>query len=489
MSVLARRPLRVGLAALVTLVALLLGAAQASAEAQWQLEQPAPPAGARFKVPLGRPGDLQFFAPNAGLLSVEGNATVPRGLLFYDGRGWHQLSTVCGDTADTSRVAWASADEFWVVTAPSYPRFGSGLGLCHFKHGAVVGSYSTPVGSGDPFQAMDAAWCNGPSDCWFAGAAGEDPAGARQGSFELHWDGSSLTSSYSPQGRGISAIGTFQGRWYQTAFAGAQREDRSDPTFVSADEPYGPELLRGLGADGQWRGVNYLPRALDGVPADGTDLLALSANATDFWVAGGGAASGPDAPPGGSVARPPVAVRASGAFYQELPLDSSQFGLGDRFVSVAAVPGSSDAWVADQPFADRASTTAKAKVALLHANGTAHLDTLPAAGAGRGSAAKIACRPRTTAGWSRAPDGSSTSPTAPRSRRTPIPAGRGRSRPDPTRRRHSSCPTSRPRTTRCRRRSSTSRWRLRAGGFRRSSTTSSGPRSTPRQRAACTTSC
>ena len=46
-------------------------------EASWRLEQPPPPAGARFKVPLGTPDDMEFYAPNEGLLSVEGNAVVP----------------------------------------------------------------------------------------------------------------------------------------------------------------------------------------------------------------------------------------------------------------------------------------------------------------------------------------------------------------------------------------------------------------------------
>jgi hypothetical protein len=390
----------------VLLAPALIPAGQAAATpAQWQLAQPAPPPGARFKVPLGRPGDLQFWAPNEGLMSVEGNATVPGGLFFYDGRGWHQVSTVCGDTADTSRIAWASPDEFWVVTQPSFPRFGSGLGLCHFKNGAVVGSYSTPINSSDPFQAMDAAWCNGPNDCWFAGAASQDPLGTRAGSFELHWNGTSLATSYSPQGRGISDVQYFRGSWYETAFAGAQREDRTDPTFVSAQEPYGPDLLRGVGPDGVWRGLNFLAHQLDGVPGDATELLAANADATDLWFAGGGAASGPDAPPGGSYRRPPIAVHQRGGFYQELALDPSQFGATDRFVDVAAVPGSSGAWVADQTFAARDSTTAKAKVALLQASGAAQVFTLPSAGAGRGSAARIACPAAndcwmvTSAGW------------------------------------------------------------------------------------------
>jgi hypothetical protein len=393
--------------AAIALGAGLLEAAPARADAQWQLEQPPPPAGARFKVPLGRVGDLEFYAPNAGLMSVEGNATEPRGLYFYDGRSWRLLSTVCTDTADTSRIAWAGPNEFWVVTQPSFPRIGSGLGLCHFKNGAVVpgGSYSTPINASDPFLAMDAAWCNGPNDCWFGGQAGSDPLGQREGSFQIHWDGTNLTTSYSPQGRGISDIQYFQGKWYETAFVGAQRENRTDPTFVSAGEPFGPELLRGLGPDGVWRGLNWLPDARDGVPDDGSEVLAMNASATDLWFAGGGAASGPDAPSDGSFPRPPFAVHQQGIFYQEVPLDTSQFSDTERFVDIAAVPGSTDAWAADQPFADRASAKAKAKVALLHANGTSQVFSLPSAGAGRGSAARIACPAAndcwmvTSAGW------------------------------------------------------------------------------------------
>jgi hypothetical protein len=165
----------------------------------------------------------------------------------------------------------------------------------------------------------------------------------------------------------------------------------ASPAFVSADEPFGPEQLRGLGADGVWRGLDFLPDRVPGVPSDGTDLLALNADASDLWIAGGGAASGPHAPSGGSVARLPLAAHQQGDFYQLLQLDPSQFGTSDRFVDIAAVPGSSDAWVADQPFADRASSTAKAKVALLHPDGNAQLFSLPSAGAGRGSAARIAC--------------------------------------------------------------------------------------------------
>jgi hypothetical protein len=70
-------------------------------------------------------------------------------------------------------------------------------------------------------------------------------------------------------------------------------------------------------------------------------------------------------------------------------LDPLLFGPDDRFVDVASVPGTSDAWVAVQPYSQRGATNATATVALVHADGTASLTTLPASGAGRGIAAKV----------------------------------------------------------------------------------------------------
>lgn len=83
------RSLAVG--ALIAAAIASVGAATARAEASWRLEQPAPPAGATFKVPLGTPDDMEFYAPNEGLLSVEGNAVVPAGLFFWNGRAWGEL--------------------------------------------------------------------------------------------------------------------------------------------------------------------------------------------------------------------------------------------------------------------------------------------------------------------------------------------------------------------------------------------------------------
>ena len=165
-------PMRRLAAILLSALVAALSAGGASAEPTWRLEQPAPPPGTSFAVPLGPPGDLQFLAPNHGLLAVSGNATVPTGLYFYDGVEWHQLSTVCGGPGRTTRIAIASPREFWTITLPSRPRAQTdGTALCRFLDGKVVASYSTPLQSPDPFREMTAAACTGPRTAGSAGSA------------------------------------------------------------------------------------------------------------------------------------------------------------------------------------------------------------------------------------------------------------------------------------------------------------------------------
>jgi hypothetical protein len=390
----------------VAVVAALASAAPgvARGEATWRLEQPAPPAGTPYKVPLGIPDDMEFYAPNEGLLSVEGNAVVPTGLLFWNGRDWHQLSTVCGGAGEISRIAWAGPEDFWVITEPSEPRAGSGLGLCHFKDGEVVGSYSTPFQSPEPFRPMDAAACDGPDDCWFAGIGSEDPSGQHIGAFHLHWDGTNLTSSYQPQGRGVSGLAYFDGTFYESTFEGTQAGDKTDPVGLATPEPSGPILIHELVGD-TFRDAPFLPELSPGVPQDGVELLSGKADATDLWFSGGGAASGPAAPHEGSFPSPPIAVHYNGTFFLLAPIASSLFGDEGRFADISPVPETEDAWVADQALSERGSATDKAEVALIGADGSATIDTLPVSGAGRGSAQLVAATGpeeawmATSAGW------------------------------------------------------------------------------------------
>ncbi|HXP37352.1 MAG TPA: hypothetical protein VN817_06270, partial [Solirubrobacteraceae bacterium] len=133
--------------------------AVAEGTATWRLEQPAPPeppvgvAGSGTPIGLGLVGDMQFWAPNRGLLITAGNGnTIPAGLWVYNGERWHLLSNVCGAT--DGRIAWAAPEEFWTVSdgrpgQAANPKTGlpaplEDNTLCHFSHGEVVGSYAAP---------------------------------------------------------------------------------------------------------------------------------------------------------------------------------------------------------------------------------------------------------------------------------------------------------------------------------------------------------
>jgi hypothetical protein len=380
-------------AALVALLALCAGStttAGADAAAPiWRLEQPPPPAGAPFNVPLGAPGDLRFWAPNRGLMTVEGNSTIPRGLYSWNGQSWHQLATVCGGPAETARIAWAGPDEFWVVSEPSLPRAGSGLALCRFKDGKVVSSWSTRIDAADPFRQMLSAACNGPDDCWFGGVGSQDALGTRVGAFHLHWNGSDLQSVYGPQGRGVSDMQFHQGVLFESTYVGRGPENRTEAVELAEPEPV-PKLIHAVSGHA-FVSAPFVPEVLPGVPANGTELLGLDSDGTDLWAVGGGASSGPAAPAEKSVERPPLAARLVGGAFQELELTGSGFGPTDRLGDVAAMPGSEDAMATVVPFADRHSANSKATVALIEPDGSTTTARLPASGAGRGGAARIAC--------------------------------------------------------------------------------------------------
>ncbi len=190
--------------------------------AKWQFapaSAPPPPPGvppATFPVPLGEIGDIEFWAPNRGMLITGGTGSscaatagtsVPCGLYAYDGSGWHQLSTVCGGAH--GRIAWAGPDEFWTISDQrpgqvvlAGAEYGN-ISLCHFKDGQVIASYAQPLNQPYSYMAMDAAACLSPSNCWFGGELGQSP---NFGAFHLHWDGQSVTAVYSPEDHAVAAM-------------------------------------------------------------------------------------------------------------------------------------------------------------------------------------------------------------------------------------------------------------------------------------------
>jgi len=357
----------------------LLPASARAADPVWRLEQPPPPGGAPFALPLGTPGDLEFVSPSRALLAVRGNApTIPGGVFTWNGESWSQLASVCGPATDRSAIAVAGPREFWTITAPSRPRAGDDTSLCHFKDGRVVDSYSTPLESSDPYRAMSAAGCLSASDCWFGGPGAEDVTGERRGAFHLHWDGVSLNTVYAPQSRRVTDIEAHQGRLFETVGVGKSLATNDPPDLFEPEVQ--PRLVHEI-TGASFSNDPFAPAGCD------CDMLALNSDGEDMWAGGGGRASGPSSPDG---APRPVAARLVDGVWQEVPLAADALAPNDRIVDIAAVPGADYAWAAVAPANDNGSPSSVATVARIDPDGTVTKVQLPASGAGRGAAAKIA---------------------------------------------------------------------------------------------------
>lgn len=413
-------------AALATLVA---GTATAKAAealpddggASWRLEQPSPPEPPpgvpRSEVPvgLGRIGDLEFWAPNRGLLITAGNgSTIPPGVWAYDGEGWHELTTVCGATE--GRIAWAGPDEFWTISdgrpgqaanpANGEPAPIADDTLCHFAGGQVVGSYASPAFEASSYQPMDAAGCIGASDCWFAGEPLPEP---QVGAFHLHWDGRALSEQPNPQGHAVKAMRLFAGHLYESVKLAA-----SD--LLTEPEPSPPPVLHRIQPAGQQPTfvslTPHVPEYATGEFPEALDYLRLSADEEALWGAAGPA---PSLPEHSNPAEVTVVRYAKDAWSQVLgpfadPPSGSPFP-ADVIEGIAAEPGGESAWLALEGEGEAAgsSPTASATLARVSADGqVSDVQTLPAGGEGvgpKGAAKLIACPAphdcwmATTQGW------------------------------------------------------------------------------------------
>ena len=247
-----------GLLRWLVALALVLAAAHApsAVAASWRLEQPLPPASASGQqvdtpIGLGRIGDIEFWAPNRGLLITAGNPpTIPPGIWVYNGRGWRELATECG--ASDGRIAWAGPEEFWTVSdgRPGQAISETGVPppladdtLCHFNGGKIEGSYAAPAFQANSYQQMRAAGCFGPEDCWFAG----DPLPSPQiGAFQLHWDGHTLTAEPNPQGHAVQSMsgydnGLYEGVLIRPSFEPARPEQEDQ--LGEEESPFEPSDL------------------------------------------------------------------------------------------------------------------------------------------------------------------------------------------------------------------------------------------------------
>lgn len=411
------------LALLATLLAWPTGPADASEpEPSWRLEQPTPPPPAPGVPPaaspvgLGRVGDVEFWAPNRGVLITAGNgSTIPTGLWAYDGTGWHELATVCG--ASDGRVAWAGPHDFWTVSdgrpgqaanpANGEPAPLADRTLCHFSGSPVqvVGSYASPAFEADSYQQMQAAACLGESDCWFAGDPLPEP---QVGSFHLHWDGHTLSEQPNPQGHAVQDMTAFGRYLYESVRLGAD-------DLLSEPEPSPPWLLHRIAPAGYqptFLGLSTrLPRYSPGELPPALDYLRLSADAERLWAAAGPSLETPE----GSTPAEVTLLRYERGVWTQLLGPSTDPETGNPLAgwvidSVAAEPGGG-AWLSLDTPADARSPgpLASAWVARVAPDGTVSApQQLPAPGAGwgpKGAAGKIVCPAHadcwmtTTQGW------------------------------------------------------------------------------------------
>ncbi len=287
--------LRRAAAILATLASLLgcgFAAASAGAEATWSgAEQPIP-SGSEWPIGLGHIGDIEFWAPNRGLLITSGNPpSVPAGVWAYNGAEWHELSSVCGAT--DGRIAWAGPGEFWTVSDGRAGQASESSGslertppledntLCHFANGQLVASYAHPAFQADSYQAMHGAACFGPSDCWFAGDPLEEP---QVGAFQLHWTGASLEAEpYAGEGHAVEDLRALEGHLYESVrIAHGDRVADSEQTELPAIHKINPE-----GVQPTFQAERNLPLYGEGELPEALDFLHLSAADGALWAAAG----------------------------------------------------------------------------------------------------------------------------------------------------------------------------------------------------------
>lgn len=386
-----RRPRLRRLAALAAATACLAPAAAHGAE--WRSEQPVGPGG--VPVPLGPIGDVEFWAPNRGLLITAGNDAVRGGVFAYDGTGWRQISTVCGGHG--GRIAWAGPNEFWTVSdvQPGAEildvRGGYARSLCHFVDGELVASYAEPLNASTAYRPMTSAACLAPADCWFAG--GLLPGTLNRGAFHLRWNGSALTAVPSLEtlqpdvndpARPVADLVAHQGVFYESVRVEFDADVPNEP----ADQPFRLHRIDPESSSPFLPLLYASPLEHGSVPPHEVDAFHLTSDGGELWgMAGVRGDRGV-----------PTFVRLDAAgLVEQIPLSDPDDAMPEgTFVNdVALEPGTGSAWIAYYPRSDVGFDVDPARVARVGADGSVgDAVAVPAAGQGlgrKGQATVVAC--------------------------------------------------------------------------------------------------
>jgi hypothetical protein len=389
------------LSVLLVVVISMLSAGDVLAAEGWHPEQPiSAPLG--IPEPLGEVGDIAFWSPNRGALITAGVGAFPAGVYVYDGVGWHLYSTVCG--GHRGQIAWAGPDNFWTVA--DQPPGQEGVqgeqqvkapwnrSLCHFENGRVVASYAEPLGVAGSYPHLEAAACNGPSDCWFAGERlpGEGrTAIVNSGAFHLHWNGSTLIQtpsltapeSIEDPSRSVADLAFEGGRFYESVSIGEAdgkvpgEPDPARPSFIHLIEPGSrdpfPQLFPATP-------LSY------GAGEVGTDLGPFR-----FAAAGEGLYAVAGAANESMAAVTLISIR--GGSVEQVPLQANgALPAGTPVAAAAAEPGSGRIWVSFRLGGD-GSQPGPTRIVSVGTDGSveAPLSLLNEGGAQVGSAGPIAC--------------------------------------------------------------------------------------------------
>ncbi len=376
--------------ALVALALTACGAIAAPAMGEeWHSQQPLT-VGSEVPVSLGKVYDIEFWAPNRGLLITAD------GLWAYDGTSWHRLSTVCGGTG--GRIAWAGPLDFWTISDQVAGQGGllieSGAqrSLCHFVNGAVVASYAQPIGLAGSYEQMNAAACLAPDDCWFGGE--RLPGTVNTGAFHLHWDGRELSPVPSlmvrePEigdpDRAVADLAVHEGGLYESV--------RVDSGHVAGEPDDRPYVLHEIFPGSPPAFVPLLPSSpidYGGQPSYLLSPLQLSGDEEELWAAAGGNDC--------CTPVPVTILRLGPEGFAPLTLNDPGGLLNPtvRVNAIAAEPGAAAAWVAYRR-GDEVGNAApfSARLVLVHADGTVGEEAvLPTAGEGlarKERADRLAC--------------------------------------------------------------------------------------------------
>ena len=214
------------------------------------------PTGQKSNIPtgLGRIGDIEFWAPNRGLLitagqlrrssPASGTTTAPAGA----------RSPACAvPPTDASRGP--GPEEFWTVsdgrtgqsTSEGTPPLADNT-LCHFAPASegeqrpleVVGSYASLAFLPSSYQAMDGAACLSSEDCWFAGGPLPDEQhGVLPPALERPPDGKPNPAPRATPCSSISALRPvpLRGRADRTRRPRQRRRTPTEPSVIHAIEP------------------------------------------------------------------------------------------------------------------------------------------------------------------------------------------------------------------------------------------------------------